>query len=104
LEKFFLEFIDLINKKKYFEAHEILEEIWFPKRKEKTPDILILKGFINASVAFELKKRGKTPQAKKVWKNYKKYLELINDCSSLKKEDLLKVCKAIEDEYEKILS
>ena len=51
------EFIQLIKKCKYYEAHEVLEDIWFPKRFEKDEEILIIKGFINAAVAFELVKK-----------------------------------------------
>ena len=66
-------FIQLIKKCEYYEAHEVLEDIWFPRRFEKDEDILIIKGFINASVAFELVKKGRMEAAKKAWKVYLKY-------------------------------
>ncbi len=56
----------------FFEAHEALEEFWFPKRREKSPKVLIVKGFINAAVALELKKRGRLEASKRVWQTYKK--------------------------------
>jgi len=98
------DFIDLINQKRYYDAHEILEEVWFPKRKEKSADILLIKGFINASVSFELKKRGRVPQALKVWENYKKYLPLINECSFENRRLFSEIIDILEKEYDKLLS
>jgi len=81
LEQRCQEFIALIQKEEFFKAHEVLEELWFPKRKEKSEELLILKGFINAAVALELKKRGKKQQAQQVWKTYQKYSLLISPSS-----------------------
>ncbi len=71
------EYKKLLNEQLFFEAHEALEEYWFPRRKDKSSDILIIKGFINAAVAFELKKRGRDKNAIKVWQTYKKFSNLI---------------------------
>ena len=60
----------------YFEAHEALEEIWFPIRKSKDEYSFLLKGFINAAVSLELLKRGKQQQSQKIYKVYKKYVTL----------------------------
>ncbi|SFV58693.1 hypothetical protein MNB_SM-5-18 [hydrothermal vent metagenome] len=38
---------------------------------------MLLKGFINAAVSFELRKRGRILQSKKVWCNYLKYRQLL---------------------------
>jgi len=73
----FNEFKNLIIQQKYFEAHEILEEIWHPMRKSLHPDRDIIRGFINAAVSLELKKRGKNNYLK-VWKTYEKYKNKIN--------------------------
>jgi len=73
------EYKELILQHKFFEAHEALEEFWFPRRKEKSPEVLIVKGFINAAVAFELKKRGRSENAKIVFKTYLKFCPLIKD-------------------------
>ncbi|NPA03706.1 MAG: DUF309 domain-containing protein [Epsilonproteobacteria bacterium] len=75
LEKFLL----LLKQENYFQAHEVLEEVWFPRRKDKSTEILVLKGFINGAVALELKKRGKIPQARRVWNNYIKYSHLVEE-------------------------
>ena len=96
-----IKFIELIKNEKFYDAHEILEEIWFPKRKEKTDEILIIKGFINASVALELKRLKRDSNALKVWNNYLKYKPLIKKCDIdifKKIEDLLDKC------YDKYLS
>ena len=66
-----------LQKENYYEAHEDLEKIWFPRRFENSDEIKLIKGFINAAVSFELLKKGKVNQSKKVWKNYLKYRDLI---------------------------
>jgi len=71
------EYKELILKHKFFEAHEVLEEFWFPRRKDKTREVLIVKGFINAAVSFELQKRGRVENSKKVWSVYLKFMQLI---------------------------
>jgi len=71
-----------IKKCEYYEAHEVLEDVWFPRRFEKDEDILIIKGFINASVAFELVKKGRMEAAKKAWKVYLKYSPLLENSTS----------------------
>ena len=73
------EYKELILEHKFFEAHEVLEEFWFPRRKEKSLEVLIAKGFINAAVAFELKKRGRDKNAKRVFKTYIKFSKLIEN-------------------------
>jgi len=69
----------LILEHKFFEAHEALEEFWFPRRKSKTREVLIVKGFINAAVSFELYKRKRQLNAKRVWQTYKKFSALIKE-------------------------
>jgi len=71
------EYKELIQKKEYYKAHESLETLWFRRRFEDNSEVKILKGFINAAVCFELIKRNKYPQSKKVWKNYLKYRQEI---------------------------
>jgi hypothetical protein len=54
--KAFKKFRELIEKEEFFDAHEVLEEIWHPMRKSSHPDSDIIRGFINAAVSLELKK------------------------------------------------
>jgi len=73
--KLFEEFKGLILQKKYYEAHEVLEEYWHTIRKTSHPYKNAYRGFINAAVAMELKKRGRDSY-KRVWKTYEKYRNL----------------------------
>ena len=76
------EYVTCLDEKRFYDAHEALEEIWFPRRFEEDNEVYLLKGLINASVSLELRKKGKIPQSKKVWKNYLKYRPLLYKVSS----------------------
>ncbi len=67
-------FKQLIEEQKFYEAHEILETVWFPIRKNKNSCCLVLKGFINGAVSLELSKREKVIQSKSVYNTYVKYI------------------------------
>jgi len=82
-EELLNEFIKCLQEDRFYDAHEALEEIWFPKRFEENNEMKLLKGFINASVSFELIKRGKIDASKKVWKNYLKYRPLLYKVNSI---------------------
>ena len=73
------QFVQLIKEQQFYKAHEVLEELWFPHRRSNEPKILIIKGFINASVALELQRLGRRENALKVWQNYLKYKKLIKN-------------------------
>ena len=88
------EYKRLILQEQFFKAHEVLEEFWFPRRKEKDDITLIVKGFINAAVAFELKKRGRAKRALEVWKTYEKFAKKIS-----KKEEEFIALKAFIESY-----
>ena len=93
--------MQLIEAGEFYEAHEVLEEVWFPFRKSKEPRYLVIKGFINASVAFELKRLGREENAQKVWQNYLKYRPLIKEL-----EDPLfyQIEEFLDECYSRILS
>lgn len=95
------EFIDLLYKDHFFEAHEVLERIWFPIRKSGHPEKNILRGIINASVSFELIKRGRPDAAKRVWQTYLKYRPMIESCTSANRPYYEEIAKAIETIYKK---
>lgn len=76
------EYISNLDKQEYYDAHESLEEIWFPRRFEDSDEVRLLKGLINASVSFELVKKGRMESSEKVWKNYLKYRPLIENVDS----------------------
>jgi len=71
------EFLHCLNEERFYDAHEALEEIWFPRRFEESNEVKLLKGLINAAVSFELLKRGRVEPAKNVWLNYLKYRQFL---------------------------
>jgi len=75
---FFKRFKYLINNHLFYEAHEILEEYWHTIRKTDNPYKNVYRGFINAAVSLELKKRGRK-NYKKVWLTYEKYKYLYKE-------------------------
>ena len=85
-----------IDNNRYYDAHEDLEEWWFPRRKTKTDEVLFVKGLINAAVSFELVKKGKLNGAKKVWKNYEKYKIKFDLFKSEHKKNYAKTMLKIE--------
>lgn len=92
------EYKKLILEHKFFEAHEALEEFWFPRRKAKSNEVLIVKGFINAAVSFELKKRGREENSKKIWKVYLKFSQLI-EASDVEFKELKKFIENFAKSY-----
>jgi len=79
LEGALKEYLCLLENQKYFEAHEVLEEAWHPLRLKKDPLANLLKGLINAAIAFEHIKRNKknsVNKAKKVMISYERYKSL----------------------------
>ena len=71
-----------IDEKRYYDAHEAIEEIWFPRRFEECNELKLLKGFINAAVSFELTKRQRKEPSQKAWSTYIKYRQLLYKINS----------------------
>ncbi len=92
-------FMELIQNEDFYEAHEVLEDFWFPYRKSKESKVLVIKGFINASVALELQRLGRTENAKKVWKNYEKYRMLIPECNEAIFDEVATFLDGCYDKY-----
>ena len=86
----FNKFKKSINNKEFFEAHEILEEYWHTIRKTSNPYKNAYRGFINAAVAMELKKRGRN-NYKKVWATYEKYKYLY-----IKEKDFIEIMNFLD--------
>ena len=97
--KYLDEFVDLLEQEKFYEAHEAIEIIWFKRRFEDCDEIRLLKGFINASVCFELIKRGRVEQSKRVWKTYLKYKPLLHTIDSPHLNNYHQISRYIEDIY-----
>ena len=88
-----------IEEERFYDAHEALEELWFPRRFENSNEVMYLKGLINAAVSFELMKRGRAKQSKKVWMNYLKYRQLLFKVDSPYLNDYYKLSKYIDNFY-----
>ncbi|GAB6074587.1 DUF309 domain-containing protein [Nautilia lithotrophica] len=70
----------------YFEAHEVLEEVWQELRKTDNEIQWAYKGLINAAVALELKKRKRKKEVyKMVWGNFEKYKKFYYLSEDIKK-------------------
>jgi len=81
-KKYLKKFIQQLHEERFYDAHESLEAIWFPRRFEDCDEIKLIKGFINAAVSFELIKKGKIDSSHKVWKTYLKYRPLLHKVDS----------------------
>lgn len=73
LKKAMDKFILCLEEERYYDAHEALEALWYPVRFHKSEEVMLIKGMINASVSFELFKRGRLESSHKIWKIYEKY-------------------------------
>ena len=92
------QFITLLQNNRFFEAHELLEELWFPRRFEDCDEVRLLRGLINAAVSFELlvhKKRENA--AKRVWRNYLKYRPLIHTINSSNTKEFKRLTTFVDD-------
>ena len=89
-------FKESLDMSQYYDAHEHLEEWWFPIRKTKTPEVLFVKGLINCAVSFELHKKQRYENANIVWQNYLKYKPLIDQFESEYKDEYLKLIPIVE--------
>jgi len=90
------DFINCLNEERFYDAHDVLEELWYPKRFDKSPETLLVKGFINASVSFTLIKKGKIKPSNIAWRTYLKYRQLLFKISSDKIQRYYKIFLHIE--------
>ncbi|WP_457745570.1 DUF309 domain-containing protein [Sulfurimonas sp.] len=93
------EFRQCLQEERFYDAHEALEEVWFPQRFEQSDEVKLLKGFINASVSLELIKKGRIPQSKKVWMNYLKYRQLLFKIDSPLLNNYYQLSRYLENIY-----
>ena len=70
-------YVHLLQNDLFFEAHEALEELWFPLRFEKDDEVRLIRAYINAAVSFELVKRGREKSGFKPWGFFNKHAVLI---------------------------
>ena len=90
-------YIELLNKRYYFDAHEVLEEAWHPLRKSNHPLKNLAKGLINGAICFEHLKRNRDDSKRKaltVLKSYERHKYLCVEgieCFNLFKEACIKI-------------
>ena len=89
-------FVQSLIEERYYDAHEDLEPLWFPRRFEDNDEVKLWKGFINAAVSFELIKRGRKEASERAWRNYLKYRELLGKFETEHYEMYVKIVKIIE--------
>lgn len=85
-----------LKEGRYYDAHEDLEQLWFPRRFENSDEVRLWKGFINAAVSFELIKRGRPKPAHTAWKTYLKYRSLLDSLVTPHKELYVTISCLIE--------
>lgn len=103
-EQLHKEFVKCVHAGRYYDAHEALEEIWFPRRFEDDVEMKLIKGFINAAVSFELIKRGRPESSNKVWKNYEKYKILLNTFQSPHNGTYQEISLVLEEKRGELIS
>lgn len=89
-------FVCSLEEGRYYDAHEDLEHLWFPRRFEDDDEVKLWKGFINAAVSFELIKRGRLEASQRAWLNYLKYSPLLASLVTPHKELYVKISTIIE--------
>ena len=89
-------FVICLEEERFYDAHEALEEVWFPRRFEDDKEMKLIKGFINAAVSFELTKRGRPNPATRAWKNYEKYCPLLAEFTSINTAYYTRLAERVE--------
>lgn len=79
-------FVQSLKEERYYDAHEDLEALWFPRRFEQDDEVKLWKGFINAAVCFELIKKGRLEPSQTPWKTYLKYVTLLEELETEHKQ------------------
>jgi len=107
LESVLKEYLLLLDKEEYFEAHEVLEEAWHPLRKADHPLKNLAKGLINGAIAFEHLKRNSDDaerKAKKVMTSFDRYRHLcVNNIEYYKLfEEACRKIEMLKNKYREI--
>jgi hypothetical protein len=89
-------FLECLRERRYYDAHEVLEVLWFPRRFETNDEVRLMKGLINASVSFELIRRGRAHASGLPWKNYLKYRALLERLEGDAAPMFRRVCRQVE--------
>lgn len=84
-------FVSSLQEGRYYDAHEDLERLWYPRRFEDNDEVKLWKGFINAAVSFELTVRGRTRASEVAWATYLKYSPFLERLDTPHKELYVKI-------------
>ncbi len=91
-------FVRSLKEERYYDAHEDLEALWFPRRFEQDDEVKLWKGFINAAVCFELIKKGRSKPSETPWKTYQKYVALLKGLETEHNELYVTMVQLIEQQ------
>jgi len=86
-----------IQEERFYDAHEDLEALWFPRRFEENHEVKLWKGFINAAVCFELIQKGRPKPSEIAWKTYQKYQLLLGTFETAHYEMYVKIDTLIQN-------
>ena len=89
-------FVLSLTEERYYDAHEDLEHLWYPKRFENNDEVRLWKGFINAAVCFELIKRNRKEASQRAWQTYLKYCPILENLVTPHKQLYVKMIQIIE--------
>ena len=90
-------FVLSLKESRYYDAHEDLEAIWFPRRFEDDDEVKLWKGFINAAVCFELIRKGRLNASQTAWKTYLKYCPFLETLTGEHCGTYVKIVHLIEE-------
>lgn len=90
-------FLTSLEQERYYDAHEDLEALWFPRRFEDNDEVKLWKGFINAAVCFELIKKGRPKPSEVPWKTYLKYVVLLESLETEHKHIYVTMMQSIQN-------
>jgi hypothetical protein len=71
-------FISCLDNNQFYQAHEIMEDVWRKLKKQNHKDTNLYKGFVNGATCFELLRLGRVNAAQHTWTTYNKYLVLLD--------------------------
>lgn len=89
-------YLKSLEEERYYDAHEDLEALWFPRRFEQEDEVKLWKGFINAAVCFELIKLGRPKPSETAWNTYLKYVALLDNLETEHKHLYVTMVQFIE--------
>lgn len=82
------EALELLQKNEFIKAHDLFEKLWreYKDDAKTRQESFILKGFVNASISFELYNMNRVQHCQNVWDTFKKYEHLVDDLISANRD------------------